>query len=497
MTEENLGGEAGLIEERKKKLKLLRESNKAYVNDFDRTHRAEAIIAEYQEFSKAELEEKNIDGINLAGRIVLKRVMGNASFITIRDELSDLQAYVSKNDIGEDDYADFKTWDIGDIVGLSGKLFRTKTDELTEHCLAVTMITKSLKPMPEKHKGLSDIETRYRQRYLDLMSNNETKELFLSRSKILDSVRTTMKAAEFMEVETPMMHSLPGGAVARPFITKHNALNRDLYLRIAPELHLKRLLVGGFDKVFEINRSFRNEGLSTKHNPEFTMLEFYSAHEKFDHTLDFVANIIKNATDCVGLDLAKVEWDGDSIDLSNFATKTMRELVLENNSELAEGDLKDLAKLTEVAEAKGIKVEEGYGWGKVLLELFEKTVEAKLIQPTFVTEYPVEVSPLSRRSNEDPDFADRFELFIGGKELANGFCELNDPEDQASRFQDQVEAGRAGNKEAMSFDQDYITALEHGMPPAVGVGIGIDRVVMMITNSSSIKDVILFPQMKD
>jgi lysyl-tRNA synthetase class 2 len=329
------------------------------------------------------------------------------------------------------------------------------------------------------------------------MSNNETKELFLSRSKILDSVRTTMKEAEFMEVETPMMHSLPGGAVARPFITKHNALNRDLYLRIAPELHLKRLLVGGFDKVFEINRSFRNEGLSTKHNPEFTMLEFYAAHEKFDHTLNFVADIIKNATECVGLDLAKVEWDKDCIDLNNFVTKTMRELVLENNSELAEGDLKDLAKLTKVAESKGIKVEEGYGWGKVLLELFEKTVEAKLIQPTFVTEYPVEVSPLSRRSNEDPDFADRFELFIGGKELANGFCELNDPEDQASRFQDQVEAGRAGDKEAMSFDQDYITALEHGMPPAVGVGIGIDRMVMMITNSSSIKDVILFPQMKD
>ena len=276
MTEEKLGGEAGLIEERKKKLKLLRESNKAYVNDFDRTHRAEAIIADYHEFSKAELEEKNIDGINLAGRIVLKRVMGNASFITIRDELSDLQAYVSKNDIGEDDYADFKTWDIGDIVGLSGKLFRTKTDELTVHCSAVTMITKSLKPMPEKHKGLSDIETRYRQRYLDLMSNNETKELFLSRSKILDSVRTTMKAAEFMEVETPMMHSLPGGAVARPFITKHNALNRDLYLRIAPELHLKRLLVGGFDKVFEINRSFRNEGLSTKINLKFLMASFHS-----------------------------------------------------------------------------------------------------------------------------------------------------------------------------------------------------------------------------
>ena len=289
-----------------------------------------------------------------------------------------------------------------------------------------------------------------------------------------------MKAAEFMEVETPMMHSLPGGAVARPFITKHNALNRDLYLRIAPELHLKRLLVGGFDKVFEINRSFRNEGLSTKHNPEFTMLEFYAAHEKFDHTLNFVADIIKNATNSVGLDLAKVDWDGDSIDLSNFATKTMCELVLENNTELA----------------KGIKVEEGYGWGKVLLELFEKTVEAKLIQPTFVTEYPVEVSPLSRRSNKDPDFADRFELFIGGKELANGFCELNDPEDQATRFQDQVEAGRAGDKEAMSFDQDYITALEYGLPPTAGEGIGIDRIVMLLTNAPSIRDVLLFPLMR-
>tara|TARA_B100000029_G_scaffold516694_1_gene632811 strand:- start:4280 stop:5773 length:1494 start_codon:yes stop_codon:yes gene_type:complete len=497
MSEGNLGGEAAIIEERRKKLKALRENAKAYINDFDRLNRAADIIDQYNDASKKDLEKEQVDGLQVAGRIILKRVMGNASFMTIRDELTDIQIYASKNNLGEETYTEFKTWDIGDIVGIGGRLFRTKTDELTIDASQAVMITKSLRPMPEKHKGLSDVEIRYRQRYVDLMSSNDSKELFQKRSRIVDSIRNTMKDDQYMEVETPMMHSLPGGAVARPFITKHNALSRDLYLRVAPELHLKRLLVGGFDRVFEINRSFRNEGLSTKHNPEFTMLEFYAAHAKFNDILDFVASLIKNAAASIKLNNKEIEWDGKKIDLSNFKTHTLTSLVKEHNSELKDIDIKDLKYMKNFALSKGIKSNKSDGWGKILLELFEKTVEDHLIQPTFVTEYPVEISPLSRRNNADADFADRFELFIGGKEIANGFCELNDPDDQAERFHDQVKAAKAGDKEAMSFDEDYITALEYGMPPAVGVGIGIDRLVMLLTNSSSIRDVLLFPQMKD
>jgi lysyl-tRNA synthetase class 2 len=304
-----------------------------------------------------------------------------------------------------------------------------------------------------------------------------------------------MLADNFLEVETPMMHSIPGGAVAKPFITKHNALDRELFLRIAPELHLKRLLVGGFDKVFEINRSFRNEGLSTRHNPEFTMLEFYAAFASFDGTIDFTKNIIQSASEAIGND-NHIEWDGDKIDLSNFSTKTLNDLVLEHNSYLSADDLTNLEKLRSYSKSINVSYKDTWGVGKVLLEIFEKSVEVNLIQPTFVTEYPVEVSPLSRRNNENPSIADRFELFIGGKEIANGFCELNDPDDQAERFREQVKAKEDGDDEAMGYDEDYITALEHGMPPAVGVGVGIDRLVMMLTNQSSIRDVILFPQLK-
>ena len=421
--------------------------------------------------------------------------MGNASFITIRDETTDLQIYVSKNDI--DEYDEFKTWDIGDIVGIKGKLFRTKTDELTIHANQAVLITKSLKPMPEKHQGLKDVETRYRQRYLDLMSNNETKHLFIKRSKIIDSIRSSMKAGEYMEVETPMMHTLPGGAVARPFITKHNALSRDLYLRIAPELHLKRLLVGGFNNVFEINRSFRNEGLSTKHNPEFTMLEFYSAYASLQKIMDFVSSIIQNAALDIDINIDSVIWNNNTFNLKTFKQQTMREAIIAHNSDLEIEDLKDIKVLQNFLAAKKVKFDKDMSWGRLLLEIFENTVESNLIEPTFITEYPVEVSPLSRRMDADSSFVDRFELFICGNEIANGFCELNDPEDQAERFQDQVDAAKRGDKEAMSFDQDYITALEYGMPPAVGVGIGIDRLIMMLTNSNSIRDVLLFPQMKD
>ena len=476
MSEENIGGEEGIIEERRKKLEALRSNNKAYINDFQKEHYAADIHLENNSFSKAELEEKNIEGISVAGRIVLMRVMGNASFATIRDSSGDIQIYVSKNTVDIDLYEDFKTWDLGDIIGVKGKLFRTKTEELTIEANDVVLITKSIRPMPDKFKGLSDIETRYRQRYLDLMSNSESKQVFIDRTNIIESLRTSLKDKNFIEVETPMMHPIPGGAVARPFVTMHNALDRELFLRIAPELYLKRLLVGGFERVFEINRSFRNEGLSTRHNPEFTMLEYYEAFTTLENTIQFTENMIKKAAEEINNSL-NLSWGDDEIDLNNFKKAYLSDLVLEENKSLSQSDLDKMS-------------------GKELLEIFENTVEDKLIQPTFVIGYPVEVSPLSRRNNENSNIADRFELFIGGKEIANGFCELNDPDDQAERFREQVKAKDTGDKEAMSYDEDYVIALEHGMPPAVGVGIGVDRLVMMITNQSSIRDVLLFPQLK-
>jgi lysyl-tRNA synthetase class 2 len=476
MSEENIGGEEGIIEERRKKLQLLRDKKKAYVNDFLKDHYALNLHENYDGFSKEELAAKNEENVSIAGRIVLMRVMGNASFATVRDSSGDIQIYVSKNTVDLETYEDFKTWDLGDIVGVRGKLFKTKTDELTIEASEVVLITKSIRPMPDKFKGLADIETRYRQRYLDLMSNDQQKNVFLNRSDIIESLRASLKERNFIEVETPMMHPIPGGAVARPFVTKHNALDRELFLRIAPELYLKRLLVGGFERVFEINRSFRNEGLSTKHNPEFTMLEYYEAFGTLNNTIEFTENMIKNACEIINKTL-KITWGADEIDLSSFRKSNLSDLVLEHNKEISEEDINKIS-------------------GKELLELFESSVEEKLIQPTFVIGYPVEVSPLSRRNNENPEIADRFELFIGGKEIANGFCELNDPDDQAERFREQVKAKDTGDKEAMSFDEDYVIALEHGMPPAVGVGIGIDRLVMMITNQTSIRDVILFPQLK-
>jgi lysyl-tRNA synthetase class 2 len=495
MTDSNTGGEATILEERRRKLEELRAENKAYINDFIPSEHALDLHELHGALSKDELEKAQIKDLALAGRIVLKRVMGNASFITIRDGSGDIQIYVSKNNIDVELYKNFKTWDLGDIIGVTGKLFKTNTDELTLEAHSIVLITKALRPMPEKHKGLADVETRYRQRYIDLMSNPESKAVFVKRSNIISAVRSTMLQEGFLEVETPMMHSIPGGAVAKPFITHHNALDRELFLRIAPELHLKRLLVGGFEKVFEINRSFRNEGLSTRHNPEFTMLEFYAAFATFQGTIDFTTRIIQSASEAIG-NSAQIEWDGDKIDLTSFHTKTLAELVLAENSDLTNEDLSDIETLRTYSSTHKISYKDSWGAGKILLEIFEKTVESKLIQPTFVTDYPVEVSPLSRRNNEDPSIADRFELFIGGKEIANGFCELNDPDDQADRFRDQVKAKADGDDEAMGFDEDYIAALEHGMPPAVGVGVGIDRLVMMLTNQSSIRDVLLFPQLK-
>ena len=496
MSEEKTGGEKSILEERRKKLEDLRERGIAYINTFHPKNMAKELHQLYGELSKEDLVEKNIQGISIAGRIVLKRVMGNASFATLRDSSGDIQIYVTKNNIEESIYDDFKTWDLGDIVGVSGSLFRTKTDELTIEVSDLEMITKSLRPMPEKFKGLTDIEARYRQRYLDLMTNSETKEIFIKRSKIVDSARSKMNERGYLEVETPMMHPLAGGAVARPFVTKHNALGRDLYLRIAPELYLKRLLVGGFDKVYEINRSFRNEGLSTKHNPEFTMMEWYEAYTTMQNQMDLTKEIILNAAKSINCD-EKIIWDDMKIDLGSFSQKKLSDLVLSYNKELNEKDLDDRSALEKYLKGLGKKTDKNWGTGRFLLEIFEETVEGKLINPTFVTEYPVEVSPLSRRNPDNPQYADRFELFIGGREFANGFCELNDPDDQASRFEDQATAKDSGDKEAMDYDTDYIIALEHGMPPAVGVGLGIDRLVMLLTNQSSIRDVLLFPQLKN
>ena len=495
MDNENLGGEKAILEERRKKLDQLRDKGSAYGNSFKPQNKAQKLHDEYGSFSKEELAEKDIKNISIAGRIILKRVMGKASFATLRDSSGDIQIYVTKNNVDEDVYEDFKTWDLGDIVGISGTLFRTQKDELTIDVWDLEMITKSLRPMPEKFKGLTDVEARYRQRYLDLMTNTSTKEVFIKRTKIIDSMRKIMNEVGYLEVETPMMHPLAGGAVARPFVTQHNALGQDLYLRIAPELYLKRLLVGGFERVFEINRSFRNEGLSTKHNPEFTMMEWYQAYASMQDQMDLTRDIIINAAKAINCE-SNIKWDDIEINLDNFTQSTLTNLVLDHNKDLSVDDLNDSKKLEEVLKKHNIKIEKSWGSGRMLLEIFEETVESNLIDPTFVTEYPVEVSPLSRRNEEKPEFADRFELFIGGKEFANGFCELNDPDDQASRFVDQVAAKDSGDKEAMDYDQDYITALEHGMPPAVGVGMGVDRLVMLLTNQSSIRDVLLFPQLK-
>lgn len=495
MDKENIGGEKAILEERRKKLDELRDKGSAYGNSFKPKNNANNLHDKYGNLSKEELTDRNIKNISIAGRIVLKRVMGKASFATLRDSSGDIQIYVTKNNVDEDVYEDFKTWDLGDIVGVSGALFRTQKDELTIDVWDLEMITKSLRPMPEKFKGLTDVEARYRQRYLDLMTNNSTKEVFIKRTKIVDSMRKKMNEVGYLEVETPMMHPLAGGAVARPFITQHNALGQDLYLRIAPELYLKRLLVGGFEKVFEINRSFRNEGLSTKHNPEFTMMEWYQAYASMQDQMDLTQDIILNAAEAAGCSL-DIEWDDIKINLGNFNQSTLSNLVLEHNKDLSKDDLTNQKKLQEFLKNKKVKIQKNWGVGRMLLEIFEETVESSLIDPTFVTEYPVEVSPLSRRNEDNPEFADRFELFIGGKEFANGFCELNDPDDQASRFEDQVAAKDSGDNEAMDYDHDYITALEHGMPPAVGVGMGVDRLVMLLTNQSSIRDVLLFPQLK-
>jgi lysyl-tRNA synthetase class 2 len=486
--------ENDLILQRKAKLAELRSEGNAYPNDFRRDSLSQDLHAKYGEFDN-EAFEANPKNVSVAGRIMLQRIMGKASFITLQDMDGQIQAYLRSNDLPEGQYQNFKTWDLGDIAGISGKLFKTKTGELTIHADSVRLLTKSLRPLPEKHAGLVDTEQRYRKRYLDLLTNEDSLKVFKLRSQIIGEIRSFFGEQDYLEVETPMMHSVLGGAAAKPFTTHHNALDMDLYLRIAPELYLKRLVVGGLEKVFEINRNFRNEGLSTKHNPEFTMLEYYTAYADFEDQMIFIESLFKSVTEKV-FGSSVVETNDHKYDLGKpFKRITLIGAVAEKLS-VKEEELRSREVLESLAKKSHLKDYKDLSDGKLLFELFEAEVEESLDQPTFITGYPKEISPLSRISDDDPDFVDRFELFIGGKEIANGFSELSDPEDQADRFKAQVEQKASGDEEAMEYDADYVEALEYGLPPCAGVGIGIDRLVMLLTGAPSIRDVLLFPQLK-
>jgi lysyl-tRNA synthetase class 2 len=484
-----------LITERIAKLDKLREAGNPFINDFKPEHLAQNIINEYNQFSKEELEQKSIK-VSIAGRMMLKRIMGKASFATLQDTSARIQIFVTRDELPEGFYnQQFKKWDIGDIVGTSGILFKTNVGELSVRVEKIKLLTKSLRPLPEKFHGLSDQEIRYRQRYVDLIMNENSRNTFKRRSQIVSYIRNFFNDADFIEVETPMLQTIPGGATAKPFETHHNALDMPMYLRISPELYLKRLVVGGMDRVFEINRNFRNEGLSTRHNPEFTMIEFYQAYATYHDLMDLTEKLFRGiAIDVCGNSV--IHYQGDDFDFSKaFNRISVFDSILEYNPSLNAQDLnEDNAKNT--AKKLGIEVKDSWGLGKIQIEIFDATVEEKLIQPTFITQYPTEVSPLARRNDNNPFLTDRFELFIGGREIANGFSELNDAQDQAQRFKAQVAEKDAGDDEAMHYDADYIRALEYGMPPTAGEGIGIDRLVMLFTNSASIRDVLLFPHMR-
>ncbi|HEY1139706.1 MAG TPA: lysine--tRNA ligase [Lysobacter sp.] len=487
-----------LIAERRAKLTALRgEGGIAFPNDFRRQDYAGDLQAQFAdgETWTAEALEAKGQRVAIAGRIMLKRVMGKASFVQIQDESGRIQLFLQSNVLG-DVYEAFKGWDVGDIVGAQGVLTRTKTGELSVKADVLRLLTKSLRPLPDKFHGLADVEQRYRQRYVDLIVSPEAREVFIKRSKIIRAMRAWLDGRRFLEVETPMMHYIPGGAAAKPFVTHHNALDLELFLRVAPELYLKRLTVGGLERVYEINRNFRNEGVSTRHNPEFTMLELYEAYATYTEIMDLTEGLIRDVALQV-LGTTQMHWDGADIDLGPaFRRWRLDEAVRHYNPEITAADCTDRAALVRHCERLKVPVKAGYGWGKLLLEIFEKTAEHQLVQPTFITHYPVEVSPLARESDSEKGITDRFELFVNGKELANGFSELNDPEDQAERFRAQVEAKEGGDDEAMHFDADYIRALEVGLPPTGGLGIGIDRLVMLMTGSASIRDVLLFPYMR-
>ncbi|MDR2690619.1 MAG: lysine--tRNA ligase [Azoarcus sp.] len=483
-----------IIAERREKLAQWRQDGHAYPNDFARENTAGKLDELYGDKDAGELEAAPVE-VKVAGRIMLKRLMGKTSFITLQDLSGRLQIYVARDALGEEVYASFKRWDIGDIVGCMGTLFKTKAGELTVRVESIRLLAKCLRPLPDKFHGLADTEAKYRQRYVDLIVNEASRFAFVARSRLVRSIRGYMEGHGFLEVETPMMHPIPGGAAAKPFTTHHNALDMDLFLRVAPELYLKRLVVGGFEKVFEINRNFRNEGLSTRHNPEFTMMEFYEAYANYRTLMDFTEGLIRHAArEALGTEC--FDYQGRALDLSQaFARLTISEAIRKYHPGFTETQLEDPAWLAQKIMDFGEAVKPG-GIGSLQLQLFEASTEAELWEPTFIIDYPVEVSPLARASDADPAITERFELFIVGREIANGFSELNDPEDQAARFRAQVAAKDAGDEEAMYYDADYIRALEFGLPPTGGCGIGIDRLVMLLTDSPSIRDVILFPQMR-
>jgi len=486
-----------LIAQRREKLKQMREQGNAFPNNFRRDSISGELHAEYDGKTKEELEEMGLR-VKVAGRMMSRRIMGKASFAHIQDMSGKIQLYVQRDKLPEGFYNEQfkKSWDIGDIIAAEGVLFKTNKDELSVRVESISLLTKSLRPLPEKFHGLTDQEQRYRQRYLDLIMNEVSRETFRTRTKIVQFIREYLNNKNFMEVETPMMQVIPGGATARPFETHHNALDMGLYLRIAPELYLKRLVVGGFERVYEINRNFRNEGLSTRHNPEFTMLEFYEAYADYHDLMDLTEDMLRSLTQDV-LGSSQVEYQGETYDFGKpFVRMTVKESILHFNPELTAADIDTLEAARKVAEKLQIPLKDSYGLGKVQIEIFEKTVESRLMNPTFITAYPTEVSPLARLNDDDPFVTDRFEFFVGGREIANGFSELNDAEDQAERFRKQVEEKDAGDDEAMHFDADYVAALEHGMPPTAGEGIGIDRLVMLLTDSPSIRDVLLFPHMR-
>ena len=487
--------ENDLIIERRKKLTAIREKGSAYPNDFRRNCLAEELHLNYDKHDAETLKKEKIK-VSVAGRMMAKRVMGKASFIKLQDRSAQIQIRLESNSLVDGLYQDFKKWDVGDIVGATGSLFRTKTGELTIMAVDLQLLTKSLRPLPEKFHGLTDQEIRYRQRYVDLIMNQKSRDVFKQRTQIITYIRSFLDSQDFMEVETPMMQSMPGGAIARPFETHHNALDMKLYLRIAPELFLKRLTVGGIEKVYEINRSFRNEGVSTQHNPEFTMLELYWAYADYKDLMNMIEVLVRGLSERI-CNSKMIAYQDSKIDFSKaFTSMTMEEVIIKYHPNIEKNNIREREYLANFAKKINIEILDTYDSGKIQIEIFDKTCESKLLEPTFIYSYPIEVSPLSRRNDKDPFVADRFEFFVAGKELANGFSELNDPEDQEERFRQQAAKRQAGDHEAMPYDYDYIRALEYGLPPTAGLGVGIDRLVMLLTDTPSIRDVLLFPHMR-